>query len=88
MSDLCPHEMPPDDCLVCTVAESMEIIAALRAERDELREALKEIIDLAKARWMPVRVFRSEAQVEIDDAKYEGADECADIARKALGVSD
>lgn len=52
---------------------------------DVMEAALREIIDREDKAWMPMRVFRSEHQVELDEAKHEAWTEAADIARSALG---
>ena len=53
---------------------------------DLLTDALQEIIRREDKAWKPFQVFRSERDVELDDARHEAWTEAADIARKALGA--
>lgn len=53
---------------------------------EELEAALKEIIKREDKAWKPTRLFRSEHQVELDEAKHEAWTDAADIARKALNI--
>lgn len=50
----------------------------------KLEAALREIIAREDKAWMPMRAFRSEHQVDLDEAKHEAWTAAADIARKAL----
>ena len=68
-----------DDATIATLEQQARRIA-------ELEEALKEIIAREDKAWMPMRAFRSEHQVELDEAKHEAWTAAADIARKALGT--
>lgn len=62
----------------------MAHIEALEEENRRMREALKEIIEREDRAWMPMRVFRSEHESELDDARHETWTLAADIARAAL----
>ena len=57
------------------------------ADAETMEAALREIIEREDKAWMPMRVFRSEHQAELDDAKHEAWSEAADIARAALGTT-
>jgi hypothetical protein len=59
-------------------------VAALRASRDELLEALKEIEAIEDREWKPMQVFRSDEQVARDEARHDLACEIAGIARAAI----
>ena len=70
-----------------------DVCAALKCEQndeatmlaiDELRGALEEIIRRESKAWKPMRVFRSDEEVALDEARHEAWTEAADIARAAL----
>lgn len=59
-------------------------LTLLAQEREELREALNEIIRREDKAWKPFQVFRSDRDVELDDARHDAWTEAANIARAAL----
>lgn len=58
--------------------------AALREQVRELREFAQWITEVEDREWKPMRVFRSEEQVDRDEARHALAQELADEARQAL----
>lgn len=67
-----------------TDAMAAEIVR-LREERDEKVKAVAQIVYDAEARaWKPMRVFRSEADVERDEAIHGALSELADKVRKEM----
>lgn len=65
-----------------------EMVERLKEENRNMREALDEIIRREDKAWKPFQVFRSDHEVELDEARHDAWMEAAKIARSALPHPD